>query len=148
MFQSLDDNPMIPHEKASDRKLKKPGDFTILTVDDEVPTLKAVSGTLRDAGFNVLEAVDGEQGLEVALVKHPDVILLDIQMPKMDGLEMLRRLRKDEWGKDVKVVLLTQLSGTDKVLEAVSLGAYEYLVKADRDLSDIVAEVKRELQLK
>jgi DNA-binding response OmpR family regulator len=68
-------------------------------------------------------------------------------MPKMDGLQMLRLLREDAWGKEAVVVLLTNLPGTEKVVEAVSLGAYEYLMKADRNLQDIVAVVKKRLRL-
>lgn len=82
---------------------------------------------------------------DVALLWHPDLILLDIVMPKMDGMTMLAQLREDEWGKTARVITLTNLSDTEKVAEAIEHGSYEYLVKSDWKIEDVVAKVREKL---
>ncbi|MFH1088702.1 MAG: response regulator [Patescibacteria group bacterium] len=118
----------------------------VLIVEDEVAMLKAIANALSEVGFEVLEAQDGEQGLALAVEKHPDLILLDLVMPKMDGLTMLKQLRQDKWGKIVKVILLTHMSETDRVAEALSYGAFQYLYKPDWDLGDVVEQVRKALK--
>lgn len=118
----------------------------ILIVEDEFALSDTLKEVLLIEGFIVFVAKDGEEGLDLALREQPDLILLDIILPRMDGLAMLKRLRADERGKDVKVILLTNLSGTKEVAEAVELGAYEFLVKSDWKLDDVVAMVKKELK--
>lgn len=118
----------------------------ILIVDDDVAILKSLVYQFKKDGFRVVEAKDGEEGLQVALLEKPDIILLDIMMPKKDGMEMLAELRsQDEWAKDVPVILLTNMSDTDKVSDAVNLGVYDYLVKSDWKLEDVVKTVKGKL---
>jgi len=117
----------------------------ILIVDDDEAILKSLVYQFKKGGFLVVEAIDGEEGLKKALLEKPDIILLDILMPKKNGLEMLKDLRDDEWGKDVPVILLTNSSETDKVSEAVNLGVYDYLVKSDWKLEDVVKTVKGKL---
>lgn len=96
--------------------------------------------------FDVLESADGKVGLETALSKHPDLILLDIVMPVMDGMSMLKELRQDEWGKDVPVILLTNLSDEKKVAEAMQHNVFDYLVKADWNIGDVVKKVRDRLK--
>ncbi len=119
----------------------------ILVVEDEKFMLEALSDKLKKEGFKVLQAKNGQQGLETALRKHPDLILLDIVMPKVDGLTMLKNLRKDEWGKEAIVILLTNLNSTEKIAEAVGEGMHEYLIKSDWLLSGVVNKVKERLGL-
>lgn len=120
---------------------------TILLVEDEKPSLKALNDKLTREGFDIIEARNGKEGLEIALRQHPDVILIDIIMPVMDGIAMLKELRNDAWGKDVKVIVLTNLSSTEKVAEAVEQGTYEYLVKSDWKIADVATRVKQILFL-
>lgn len=120
---------------------------TILIVEDETPLRSALQEKFTREGFSVLEARDGEEGLNAALEKHPDIILLDIIMPKMDGLTVLKKLQEDSSGKDIPVILLTNLSDDQKVAEAIKEGVYEYLVKSDWKLADLVKEVKEKLGL-
>lgn len=120
---------------------------TILIVEDETPLRSALQEKFTREGFSVLEARDGEEGLNTALEKHPDIILLDIIMPKMDGLTVLKKLQEDSSGKDIPVILLTNLSDDQKVAEAIKEGVYEYLVKSDWKLADLVKEVKEKLGL-
>jgi len=94
--------------------------------------------------FETLEAGNGEDGLATALKEHPDIILLDIVMPKMDGMTVLKKLREDEWGKKVPVILLTNLSatGADIIEGIVEQEPSYYLVKSDWKIEDVVAKVK------
>ncbi len=96
--------------------------------------------------FEVLEAPDGKVGLESALRNHPDLILLDILMPVMDGMTMLGKLREDSWGKDVPIILLTNLSDGEKIAEAMKKGVYDYLIKADWNINDVVKKVRSKLK--
>jgi two-component system alkaline phosphatase synthesis response regulator PhoP len=119
----------------------------ILLVEDEVPMLSVLDDTLTQNGFQTLKAKNGEQGLDLALKEHPSLILLDVFMPKMDGLELMDRLRQDEWGKTVPVIVLTNISpDTDETLQAIikNQPAY-YLMKADIKLVDIVEKIKEVL---
>lgn len=118
---------------------------TILVVDDDVPLLKAVCGKLEREGFQVFEAKNGQEGLDLALSNHPDLILLDIIMPVMDGMSMFEKLRQDAWGKNAKVIVLTNLSDNTKLAEALELKSYGYLVKIDWKIEDVVAKIKETL---
>jgi two-component system, OmpR family, alkaline phosphatase synthesis response regulator PhoP len=118
----------------------------ILIVEDEQTLSKALALKLTSEGFNVLRAQNGEEGLEVALREQPNLILLDIIMPKMDGITMLNKLREDEWGKDVSVFMLTNLSSAEEVDKATKKGVYDYLVKSDWKLEEIVNKIKEELK--
>ena len=89
---------------------------------------------------------NGEEGLKAVFQERPDLILLDIVMPKMDGLTMLKELRKDGWGKTAKVIILTNLSDNQKVADAMENDTYEYIVKTDWKISDIIAKVKEKLE--
>ncbi len=118
----------------------------ILIVEDEESLAGALTLKLDD-NFEVLAAKNGEDGLAVALKAHPDLILLDIVMPKMDGIEMLKKLRADEWGKKVEVIVLTNLSDNEKVAEVLDNEAFEYLVKTDTKLEDVVTKIKTKLKV-
>ncbi|OGH71913.1 MAG: hypothetical protein A3G00_00140 [Candidatus Magasanikbacteria bacterium RIFCSPLOWO2_12_FULL_43_12] len=119
---------------------------TILVVEDEISLLNALCDKLTRENFAVLEAKNGEEGLEVALREHPDLILLDIIMPVMDGITMLKKLREDAWGKNAKVIILTNLSDNEKVAEALEQKSQEYLVKSDWKIEDVVAKVRERLE--
>ena len=120
---------------------------TILIVEDEVIISKTYAEELRDEGFVVFTASNGKDGLKLALNKKPDLILLDILMPIMDGLTMMDKLRKkNAYGKKVPVVLLSNLSSSEeKIMKTVTNTKNEptsYFVKSDWDLDDVVAKIK------
>jgi len=120
----------------------------LLIVEDEEPMLNILSDEFKREGFAVSKAKEGQAGLDFALKEHPDIILLDILMPGMDGLEMLKKLRADEWGKKVPVILLTNYSDIEKISEAVQIGIAGYLVKSDWKLKDVIKKVKEQLGMK
>ena len=117
----------------------------VLLIEDESVLLELLSGKFKDSGFEVSCAQSAEAGIKLALQNHPDLILLDLILPKMDGLTMLKKLRKDEWGKRVPVIILSNLNDQRKVSEAMKIGVYDFLVKSNVKLSDVVKEVREVL---
>ena len=119
---------------------------TILIIEDELPMLKALSDKFTLEGFEIMEAKDGAEGLEAAISKKPDLIILDIFMPVMDGKAMFEKLREDAWGKTVPVIILTNLNPDDKTLdELMKNGPSYYFIKSKWKLEELVAKVKKEL---
>jgi len=117
----------------------------VLIAEDEPQLNKMLAEKFSNEGFITYMATDGEEALTLSLKEHPDVILLDILMPKMDGIAMLKKLRDDEWGKTAKVMLLTNLKSSERVLEGVQLGVKEYFVKSDWKLGDLVKKVTEKI---
>lgn len=121
---------------------------TILIVEDEIAQLNALTDQFGDEGFRVLKAQNGQEGFALALREQPDIILLDILLPMMDGMTMMRKLReKNSWGKSVPIILLTNLSADDEErMKAITRDepAY-YLVKSQYTLSEIMEKVKERL---
>ncbi|HAS94915.1 TPA: hypothetical protein DCS99_00630 [Candidatus Wolfebacteria bacterium] len=121
----------------------------ILFVEDEESMLNALVDSFKREGvIEVLTARNGEDGLALALKEHPDLLLVDILMPKMDGLTMLKRVREDEWGKMVKVIVLTNFDTDDEMLEKVSLAEPAfYLLKSNWSMEDVILKSKEVLGL-
>ena len=119
----------------------------LLIVEDEEITLVPLVDKFTKEGFEVKVARNGEQGLEMAAAEHPDLILLDIVMPRMDGMTMMARLRESSaWGASVRIILLTNLSADDKIRKGVVQNEPSYyLVKTDWTLNDVVAKVRERL---
>lgn len=117
----------------------------ILIVDDEKDLRDALGEALEHAGYQTLSASDGEEGVTKALEEKPDLILLDIMMPNMNGHEALARIRKDAWGKDAKVLLLTASDDPADVVNVVQNEGTDYLVKSNWSLEDVVKRVKQSL---
>ncbi len=117
----------------------------VLIVDDEESLRSSIAFKLREHGFDVLEAVDGVDGLAQATEQHPDLILLDIIMPHKNGIDMLKDLRSDEWGKDARVIILSNSSDAQYIAEAVQLGVFDHFVKVDWDIEDIVKVINEKL---
>lgn len=114
----------------------------VLVVEDEPYLAKLLSEKLDKSGFEVIVTHNGKDGLDSALRQHPDIILLDVLMPVMDGITMLKELRMDKsWGVEVPVIVLSNLSDTKHVLESLQGGALDYLVKSDLDLDTVVKQI-------
>ena len=102
---------------------------TILTVDDSASMRQMVTFTLKGAGYDVIEAVDGQDALDKAKGSQPDVVLADVNMPKMDGITLIRELRKLPSYKYIPMLMLTTETAGDKKAEGKSAGATGWLVK-------------------
>ena len=125
---------------------------TILIVDDDESLRDLFVIELEAHGFNTLQAKDGVEGLSQAFSKKPDLIILDMIMPNMDGMAMLRKLREDEWGKKAKVFILSNVGDGGKLSEAVEAGLIEsgisdYVLKVDCRPKDLMQQVNKRLGL-
>ena len=113
----------------------------ILVIDDELAYVKLLSDKLK-AAHEVFSAHDGKKGLEIAEKEKPDLVLLDISMPVMDGLEMLKQLRESSFGKHMKVIMLTNLEPTEDIIKkAAADQPSSYVIKSDTSLEDLVKKV-------
>ncbi|MDH3510400.1 MAG: response regulator [Gammaproteobacteria bacterium] len=102
---------------------------TVLIADDDPMTRALVRGSLEQLGYKVEEAADGLETLEALSQYKPDILLLDIKMPGMDGIETLKKLRKRPDGKDLPVIMLTGLADSDSAAKAAAAGATDYVTK-------------------
>jgi len=117
----------------------------ILIIEDEETLNKSIADFVVAEKFEVINSLDGESGLEMARKELPDLILLDIVLPKKDGYEVLDELKKDEKTKDIPVILLTNLESQEDIVKAFEKGATTYLVKSDYKLQDVVKKIKAAL---
>ena len=118
---------------------------TILFIEDELGLQKTFGDILREEGYEMLTALDGEVGLRLTKEKKPDLILLDLILPKMDGFEFLEKLKENPEIKNIPVIILTNLERTEDVERALELGAKTYLVKADYSLEEVIKKVEKAL---
>lgn len=122
---------------------KKSSKINILLVEDDSFLAGMYVAKLNLEDFNVHLASDGEKGLKIAKEENPDIILLDIILPKMSGFDVLKSLKEDEKTKDIPVVLLTNLGQRDDVKKGLDLGATDYLIKAHFMPSEVVEKIKK-----
>ena len=115
---------------------------SVLIVEDEGAMQRALKNKLEGAGYEVLLANDGAEALDQIKGTKPDLMLLDLIMPKLDGISVLREIKANEDLKEVPVIILTNLSSGDKVAEAMQLGTFDFLVKANYSLDDVLGKVK------
>src|SRR4030042_4271034 len=101
----------------------------ILVVDDDVDTLRLVGLMLERQGYEIVAANSGQQALALVLTERPDLILLDLMMPDIDGVEVCRRLRASPETKDILIIMFTAKSQTDDKVEGFDAGADDYLTK-------------------
>jgi DNA-binding response OmpR family regulator len=114
----------------------------IIIIEDDKIILKALSEHLEEKGFTIIEALDGEEGLEKIKDDKPDLVLLDILMPKIDGFGVLKKLKEDERTKKIPVVILSNLGQEEERKEGLKMGADDYLIKSNMDLDEISDKIK------
>ena len=115
---------------------------TVLIVEDDTDIRGLYADAFTAAGITVLTATNGAEGVERALEHHPDAILMDIMMPVMGGHEAMNKIRKDAWGKNAKVVYLTNMSDAENIVHAVEQGSDEYIIKANLTPREVVNHVR------
>ena len=118
----------------------------ILFIEDESALQTTFGEVLGQEGYELISALDGEIGLRLAEEKMPDLILLDLILPKVSGFDVLEKLKKDEKTKDIPIIVLTNLEGVNEVQKALDLGAKTYLVKANYKLEEITEKIKEILE--
>ncbi len=115
----------------------------ILFVEDEEALQVSLTSALKEAGYKPVSAYDGETAIALAEREHPDLILLDIILPRRSGFEVLEELKSNESTRDIPVIILTNLERISDVERMLSLGATNYLVKANYEISDILTKVRQ-----
>lgn len=122
--------------------------MTKIAIIEDDPTINQMYRMKFEAtSFEVQLASDGEQGVALVESFRPDLILLDMQMPKMNGYETLKEIRSHDWGKNIPVIILTNLGEEEAPKELRELGIENYIVKADLTPSQVVERVKETLAL-
>ena len=117
----------------------------ILVIDDDKVFSKNLCDAILTKGpgkYEVTAVYDGKEGIVAAQKMMPDLILCDLVMPFMGGIEFLRTLRAEKWGKYLTVIIVTQLSDVDKMGEGLGLGVHGYIVKSDYSIDEIVRQVE------
>jgi CheY-like chemotaxis protein len=125
----------------SDRAMSK-----VLVVEDSTSAREVVMRILRREGYDVVGASNGLEGLDAVEHEDPDLVLLDVMMPEMDGFTMLERLRRDTTHRDLPVVMLSALSDEQRLARAQELGAKGYLVKSRFTYDDLIEQVARNVR--
>lgn len=120
----------------------------ILFIEDEESLQRSMGSMLEKKQLQILKALNGEEGLSIAKKELPDLILLDLILPKKNGFEVLGELKNDPATKDIPIIVLTNLEGSSDIERALALGATTYLVKANYALEDIMAKIEGVLEHK
>jgi len=118
----------------------------ILFIEDESALQKTIGDILESKNYKVIKVLDGESGLRSAKEERPDLILLDLILPKMDGFEVLKVLKASEETKNIPVIILTNLEETENIQKALELGATTYLVKSSYTLEEVVKKIEKTLE--
>ena len=117
----------------------------ILFIEDETSLQKAFGTILKGKGYEVVSAFDGETGLKLAKEERPDLILLDLILPKAHGIEVLKKLKEEKETQQIPVIVLTNLEEMENVGKALELGAIAYLLKAQYSLEEVLEKIKKAL---
>ena len=119
----------------------------ILIVEDDPFLMNMYVTKFELENFDVSVAEDGDKGYKIAVKEMPDLIMLDIMLPKADGFEVLKKIKGAEKTKNIPVMLLTNLSQKEEIEKAIGLGAADYLIKAHYMPSEVVDKVKKALNI-
>jgi two-component system, OmpR family, alkaline phosphatase synthesis response regulator PhoP len=127
----------------------KKSSYKILIVEDELYLLNILCDKFRREGFKVIKATNGKVGMQNALKGKPDLILLDIIMPLVDGVTMIKHMRGDKRTLDIPIIIISNLSEVERITEVLGAknGIIEYLVKSHWSLEGVVKKVKETIQL-
>lgn len=115
----------------------------ILFIEDESALQKTFRDILKQEGYQLLSALDGEEGLKMVKSQKPDLVLLDLILPKLHGFEVLKKIKQDPETKDIPIIILTNLEDAADIQKALDLGATTYLVKASYTLDEVVSKIKK-----
>ena len=117
----------------------------ILFIEDEATLQKTFGDVLSQAGYKMISALDGEIGLRLVKSEKPDLILLDLVLPKMDGFEVLKNLKEKPETKEIPIIVLTNLEKMEDIEKALDLGATTYLVKTHYSIKEVINKIKKAL---
>lgn len=132
--------------KRAERTIQQSNVKTILFIEDESALQKTFGDVLKQEGYKMVPALDGQEGLRLAKKEKPDLILLDLILPKTHGFDVLKKLKEDEKTKGIPVIVLTNLEGVEEIDRAIELGATTYLVKAQYSLEEVIEKINKTLE--
>lgn len=115
----------------------------ILVIEDDKFLRKVIKKKFSDEGCDIIEAIDGEKGIILAKDEKPDIILLDLVLPEIDGFEVLQKLKTDPETADIPVIVLSNLGEKENMDKGFKLGAADYLIKSNLDPSEIFKRVEK-----
>jgi DNA-binding response OmpR family regulator len=138
----MDSKNKIKEEKRGEEKRK------ILLIEDDPFMRKLYRNKLMLAGFMVDEAISGEEGLNKIKAAKPDLVLLDIVLPRKSGFDVLVEIRGNEKTKDIPVLILSVLGQIQDIRKGLALGAQDYLVKSEITISEVVTKVRKYIKNK
>lgn len=118
---------------------------TILCIEDEQALQKAMGDILTSEGYKSISALNGEIGLQLAKKEKPDLILLDLILPKKDGFEVLQALKEDKETENIPVIVLTNLEQMKDIDRVIKLGGTNYLIKSNYTLEEVLRKIKKAL---
>jgi len=118
----------------------------ILIIEDDGFLLQMYSAKLEMEGYEVISAQDGQKGLKIALKERPDLIILDLKLPELDGFQVLQKIKKNKKTSEIPVLILTNLSQKQDIDQCLDLGAVDYLIKAHFVPSEVIERIKKILQ--
>ena len=122
--------------------------YKIAVIEDDKILSNVLKEDLEEKGFYVVQAFDGVEGFSLIKSEKPDMILLDIIMPKLDGISLLKQLKDDDEVKDIPVIMLTVFGGYKKIADTIDIGAEAYFIKDQQDMKTVVDTVKDMLESK
>ena len=121
---------------------------TVLIVEDDETIRELYADAFSLAKIDVLKAKNGTEGIEMALAHHPNLILMDIMMPVINGHVAVSTIRKDPWGKKAKIIFLTNMSDAENVVHAVEEGTEEYIIKANTTIKEVLNKARMAMNQK
>ncbi len=121
-------------------------DKKILIIEDDKFLRELIARKLTDEGFNIVEAVDGEDGVKKIKEENPDLVLLDLILPSIDGFEVLSRVKSDPSVSSIPIIILSNLGQKEEVEKGLNLGAVDYLIKAHFTPGEIIGKIKNILK--
>jgi len=119
----------------------------ILFIEDESTLQKTLGTVLTKEGYQVVSALDGEIGFRMAKKEKPDLILLDLILPKMNGFDVLKSIKAEETIKEIPIIVLTNLESMEDIQKALDLGAATYLVKANYSLEEVLEKINKTINV-
>ena len=119
----------------------------VLIIEDDLALQGLYEKILSDADIDTLAASTGEEGVNLALKHHPDVILVDVMLPDFSGHDVVKKIRNDSWGKDATVIFLTNRSDAESISTAIGQGSDEYLIKAHVSNQELLNKVRSSMMM-
>ena len=118
---------------------------TILIIEDSNDLIESLEDMLKIKGYKTLTSTEGKIGLDLALKENPDLILLDLRLPDISGVQVMMELRKDSWGKNAKVLIITASDVNEKIVNDLGVKAGDIIHKANSGIADLIKRIEKEL---